>query len=144
MLHDCTTQYKQHHLLNVGIVAQWSFGLWLQLIRKKFWMKAAEKHLKHSLWIAIQHWEPKIIGKQSLVRSYFAVSAKTSIKTRRDWDNFNMAIDQKRFVNVFSLVFLWNEMVLQLFTHIIYRIASALSIAVLLHTKNAVFTENTW
>ncbi len=75
---------------------------------------------------------------------YFAVSAKTSIKIRRDWENFNMANDQKHYKNYFSLLFLWNEMVLQLFTHTIYRIASALSIAVLLHTKNAVFLENTW
>ncbi len=44
------------------------------------------------------------------------------------------------FLTAFSL----NKIVLQLFTHTIYRIASALSIAVLLHTKNAVFSENTW
>ncbi len=32
-------------------------------------------------------------------------------------------------------------MVLQLFTHKIYRIVSALSIATLLHTKNTVFAD---
>ncbi len=129
----CTTQ------------SQWSFGLWLQrLIRKKFRMKVAEKHLKHSLWIAIQHWKSKITGKQSLVRSLFCSVSENINQTRHDWENFNMAIDQKRYENIFSLLFLWNEMVLQLFTHIIYRITSALSIAVLLHTKNAVFTGNSW
>ncbi len=46
---------------------------------------------------------------------YFAVSAKTSIKSRRDWENFNMVIDQKRYENYLSLLFLWDEMVLQLF-----------------------------
>ncbi len=40
---------------------------------------------------------------------------------------------------VFLLLFLRNEMVLQQFTHIVYRIVSDLSIAVLLHTKTQYF-----
>ena len=58
-------------------------------------MKVAEKHQKHSLWWTIQHWEPKRISQQSLIRSLFCSVSKLCIKTRHDWENFNMAIDQK-------------------------------------------------
>ncbi len=113
--------------------------LWLQLIWKKLRMKVAEKHQKHvhvSLWGAIQYREPKRINKQSLVRSLFC-----SVIENIMW--LNMAIDRKCYENYFSRLFLWNEIVLQLFTHNNYRIVSALSIAALLHMKNVVFLENT-
>ena len=84
------------------------FSALVTAIQKKFQMKLAEKHQKHSLWGTIQYWEPKRIGQQKVGSKIFFIVSETLIKT---WENINMEIDQKCYENVFSPLFLWNEMV---------------------------------
>ena len=88
----------------------WSF--WLQHIRKKFWMKVAEKHQKHSLWWAIQYWELSSIVCMVRTSLFYTLKLKTSIKSRRDLNNYMYGEWPKTIQkNVFSLLFLRNEMV---------------------------------
>ncbi len=122
---------------SLSYVKMWAFPFsycWKTAYLKKIFNETCREALKtldmknHSVLRALKNRQAKFGSK------WFCSVSKNINQTRRDWDNFNMAIDQKWFVNVFSLVFLWNEMVLQLFTHIIYRIVSALSIAVQFYT----------
>ncbi len=56
--------YTTHVIMwNVGISIHLHAVLWLQFIQKKFRMKIADKHQKHSLWEAIQYWEPRDTGE---------------------------------------------------------------------------------
>ncbi len=118
---DYLCYYTHHHHVKYGRF----HSATEQLIWKKFRMKVADKHKKHG---AIQYWEPKRIGKQSLVQRLF-YSVNENINQNYVWlREFQYGDWWKRLKTAFSLK---RNGFATIHTYsIVYR---TFSIAVLLH-----------
>ncbi len=77
----------------------WSFGYSLFERNVEWKLQRSIKNTRYDEPFSIE--SLKESASKVWIEVYFAVW--------RDWDNFNMVIDQKRYVNVFSLPFLWNK-----------------------------------